>query len=81
MVIDPVESLLVVRRSAEEIDHADFVLAHEKFVKLLRGVGGGPPLKANVLGKQLDWMKRGHDSKKQKEGSASYHSLIIGGSG
>ena len=71
----------MVGGSAEEVDHPNFVLAHEKFVKLLGGVGGGPPLKANVLGKQLDRMKRGHDSKKQKEGSASYHSLIIGGSG
>ena len=81
VIIDPVEPLLVVWRSAEEVDHANFILADEKFVKLLRGVGGGSTLEANILRKQSLRKKCGYDSQKQKESCASYHRPIIEGSG
>jgi len=51
MIIDPIESLLMIWHPAKEIDHAHFILSHQKFVELFWGVGGSTSLKVDVLRK------------------------------
>jgi len=52
MIVNPVESLLMVWSAPKEIDNPNIVLSHEKLVKLLGCIRASATFKTDVLRKR-----------------------------